>query len=266
LTPALLDESVRTILLDIEGTTTPLAFVYKVLFPFALSRARQFLRQHVSSSDVRADIARLREEHAADAREDRNPPRLHDDTQEAELESLVAYMDWLITRDRKSTPLKSLQGKIWEEGYHSGQLHGQVFDDVPRALKRWQGRKKNTAIFSSGSVLAQKLLFANTAAGDLTPYISRYFDTTTGSKTDSHSYQEITKILQRLPSEIVFISDVTTELDGARAAGVATLLCVRPGNRLQPASTHRLIRTLDEVFPSDTGTKSFPDGSGLSDS
>src|SRR6266849_6411040 len=101
--------------------------------------------------------------------------------------------------------------------------------------------------------------FADRGYSTPTPYISRYFDTTTGSKTDSHSYQEITKILQRLPSEIVFIADVTTELDGARAAGVATLLCVRPGNRLQPASTHRQIRTLDEVFPSDTGTKSFPD-------
>jgi len=249
LTPALLNESVRTILLDIEGTTTPLDFVHKVLFPFALSHARQFLRQHISASDVRADIALLREEHAADAREGLNPPPLDDDTQEAELESLVAYIDWLMTRDRKSTPLKSLQGKIWEEGYHSGQLHGQVFDDVPRALKRWQGRKKNTAIFSSGSVLAQKLLFANTAAGDLAPYISRYFDTTTGSKTDSHSYQEIAKILQRLPSEMVFISDVTTELDAAKSAGTQALLCLRSGNRPQPATTHRLIRTLDEVFP-----------------
>jgi enolase-phosphatase E1 len=248
LTPALLDDSVRTILLDIEGTTTPLDFVYKVLFPFALSHARQFLRQHISASDVRADIAVLREEHAADAREGLHPPPLRADTQEAELESLAAYIDWLMTRDRKSTSLKSLQGKIWEEGYRR-QLRGQVFDDVPRALKRWQGKKKTTAIFSSGSVLAQKLLFANTAAGDLTPYISRYFDTTAGSKTDSHSYQEIARILQRLPSEMVFISDVTPELDGARAVGIRTLLCVRPGNRPQPATAHPLIRTLDEVFP-----------------
>jgi enolase-phosphatase E1 len=112
LTPALLDESVRTILLDIEGTTTPLDFVYKVLFPFALSHARQFLRQNISSSDVCAHIARLREEHAAEAGEGLNPPPLQDNTQEAELESLVAYIDWLMTRDHKSTPLKSLQGEI----------------------------------------------------------------------------------------------------------------------------------------------------------
>jgi enolase-phosphatase E1 len=220
-------------------------FVYKVLFPLALSHVRQFLRQHISGSDVRADIVRLREEHAADAHEGLKPLPLRDDTREAEIESLVAYIDWLMTRDRKSTPLKALQGKIWEEGYHSGQLHGEVFADIPRALKRWQGKKKNTAIFSSGSVLAQKLLFASTAAGDLTPCISRYFDTTTGSKTDSHSYQEIAKTLRRLPSEMVFISDVTSELDGARAVGMWTLLCVRPGNRPR----HPLIRTLDEVFP-----------------
>jgi enolase-phosphatase E1 len=111
------------------------------------------------------------------------------------------------------------------------------------------GKNKTTAIFSSGSVLAEKLLFANTPAGDLTPYISRFCDTTTGSKTDSHSYQEIAKILQRLPSEIVFISDVITELDAAKSAGTQALLCLRPGNRPQPATAHPLIRTLDEVFP-----------------
>jgi len=152
-------------------------------------------------------------------------------------------------RDRKSMPLKSLQGKIWEEGYRSGELRGQVFDDVPRALERWQEQKKNTYIFSSGSVLAQKLLFAHTTAGDLTRHISHYFDTTTGSKTDTKSYQEIANVLHRLPSEVVFISDVTIELDAAKSAGMQTLLCVRPGNRPQPASTHVLIRTLDDVFP-----------------
>jgi 2,3-diketo-5-methylthio-1-phosphopentane phosphatase len=128
-------------------------------------------------------------------------------------------------------------------------LHGQVFEDVPRALKRWQEQKKQSGIFSSGSVLAQKLLFANTTAGDLTLYISHYFDTTAGSKIGAQSYQEIAHVLQRLPSEIAFISDVTTELDAAKAAGIQALLCVRPGNPPQPVSTHRLIRSLDEVFP-----------------
>jgi enolase-phosphatase E1 len=249
LTAALLNETVRTILLDVEGTTTPLDFVYKVLFPYARSHSEQFLKQHGLSRDVRADLAALRQENIADIRQGLNPPPLRHDTQESELESQVAYIAWLIARDRKSTSLKSLQGKMWEEGYRSGQLQGQVFDDVPRALKRWQKGKIDTCIFSSGSVLAQKLLFAHTMAGDLTPHISRYFDTTTGAKADTPSYHNIASGLQRSPSEIVFISDVTTELEAAASAGFETLLCERPGNRRQPASTHRLIRSLDEVFP-----------------
>jgi len=249
LTGALRNDSVRAILLDIEGTTTPLEFVYKTLFPYARSHVRQFLGRHLASSEVRADITGLRDEHLQDTRQGFNPPLFRQDAPEQELESVVSYFEWLVERDRKSMPLKSLQGKIWEEGYRSGELRGEVFDDVPRALARWQEQKKNTCIFSSGSVLAQKLLFAHTTAGDLTRHISHYFDTTTGSKTDTKSYQEIANVLHRLPSEVVFISDVTTELDAAKSAGMQTLLCVRPGNRPQPASTYVLIRTLDDVFP-----------------
>ena len=152
-------------------------------------------------------------------------------------------------RDRKSTSLKSLQGRIWEQGYKRGELRGRVFDDVPRALERWQKQKKDICIFSSGSVLAQKLLFAHTTAGDLTPYISHYFDTSTGGKTDTQTFQAIATILQRSPGEIAFLSDVTTELDAAKSARMQTLLCLRPGNRPQPASTHLMIRTFDEVLP-----------------
>jgi enolase-phosphatase E1 len=242
-------ETGRTVLLDIEGTTTPIDFVFNVLFPYASSHCGRFLRQHASRLDVRADVAALRDENVTDARKSLNPPQLRSDTPEAELESLVAYVEWLITQDRKSTSLKSLQGKIWEEGYQSGQLCGQVFEDVPRALNRWQEQKRKTCIFSSGSVLAQRLLFAHTMAGDLTPHISHHFDTTTGAKTDARSYQTIAETLQQLPAEIVFVSDVTTELDAAKSAGLQTLLCQRPGNRPQPVSTHRLIFTLDEVFP-----------------
>jgi enolase-phosphatase E1 len=246
---AVLVETGRTVLLDIEGTTTPLDFVFNILFPYARSHCGQFLKQHASRLDVRTDVAALRDENMTDTLKSLNPPQLCTDTPEAELESLVVYIEWLIAHDRKSTPLKSLQGKIWEEGYQSGQLYGQVFEDVPRALNRWQEQKRRACIFSSGSVLAQRLLFAHTIAGDLTKHISHYFDTTTGAKTDARSYQIIAKTLQLLPGEIVFVSDVTTELDAARSAGLLTLLCDRPGNRPQPISTHQLIRTLDEVFP-----------------
>lgn len=238
------------ILLDIEGTTTSIDFVYQVLFPYARDRMKKFLAEHFSSEEVRADIARLREEHAEDKRQGLEPPVLRDQPPEAQLESIVAYLHWLMDRDRKSTPLKSLQGKIWEEGYRTGELRGQVFADVPPALERWSQQKKGIYIFSSGSVLAQKLLFAHTTAGDLTRFIRGYFDTNIGAKRDPESYQRIASAIEKPPSEIAFFSDVTAELDAAQSAGMQTVLCVRPGNHPQPgASAHTVIHSFDEVFP-----------------
>lgn len=241
-----IDHRVRAVLLDIEGTTTPIDFVFKVLFPYARSHTDRFLEQHGSSPDVLEDLDGLRREHLEDTGQGFSPPALKNPHEPG---SFAAYVDWLIERDRKSTPLKSLQGKIWAEGYASGELRSQVFDDVPPALKRWQGQNRTIAIFSSGSVLAQRLLFAHTAAGDLTRFLSAYFDTTIGTKTDPASYEKIARRLERSPAEIVFISDVVSELDGAEAAGVQALLCERPGNHPQPENAHDVIRTFDNVFP-----------------
>ncbi|MFQ5663874.1 MAG: acireductone synthase [Terriglobia bacterium] len=244
------DVLVQAIVLDIEGTTTSVEFVYQILFPYARARVKAYLAAHLSSAEVRADIAGLREEHAADSRRGLDLSRLGNCSPEAQLDSIVAYIHWLMDQERKSTPLKSLQGKIWEEGYRTGELRGQVFDDLPPALARWQGQKKDICIFSSGSVLAQKLLFAHTSAGDLTRFIREYFDTTTGAKRDPQSYRRIAAVLQRQPSEILFVSDVTAELDAARSAGLPTALCVRPGNPPQPAiHSHAVICTFDEIFP-----------------
>jgi enolase-phosphatase E1 len=247
-TSVVLNEPVRTILLDIEGTTTPLDFVHHVLFPYARSHVRQFLDQQVSSPNVRADLAALEQERIADAQAGLTPPVRQRDSPQADLESTVAYIQWLMDRDRKSTALKSLQGKIWEQGYESGQLRGTVFDDVPSALQRWHSQKRSIAIFSSGSVLAQRLLFAHTIAGDLTPYLSRYFDTTTGPKTEASSYRTIRRALQQSASEIVFISDVAAELDAAASAGLQVLLCERAGNHPQPSNAHPRIRGFEELF------------------
>jgi len=246
---AFIDKTVRAILLDVEGTTTALDFVYRVLFPYARSHLRRFLDRYSSLPDVQADIAMLYQENLADLRQSLRPPMLRNSAQDSGMESLAAYVEWLMQQDRKSTALKSLQGKIWKQGYESGELRSQVFEDVLPALKRWHHSEKSISIFSSGSVLAQMLLFAHTTAGDLTPYISRYFDTTTGAKTASASYCEIARALKRLPSEVLFISDVVAELDTAGSAGFEILLCERPGNRAQPAASYRVIRSLGEVFP-----------------
>jgi len=238
----MIDAGVRGILLDIEGTTTPIAFVHDVLFSYARTHASEFLRKNIFSDEVRADVSMLYEEHAIDVVEEREPPVLTE-----EIESLSAYVEWLIEQDRKSTGLKSLQGKIWKQGYLDGSLKSQVFQDVAPAFERWHAAGLTVNIFSSGSVLAQQLLFAHTEAGNLTRFIDKYFDTNTGKKGDAESYRRIAAEMALNASEIVFISDVVDELDAAEEGGMKTLLSVRPGNLVQPPTRHRAIDSFEEV-------------------
>ena len=234
----------RGILLDIEGTTTPIAFVHEVLFSYARTYARSFLANNLDNDEVRADIALLREENALDVKETRYPTPLSP----SEIESIATYIDWLIALDRKSTGLKSLQGKIWRQGYQDGSLKSPVFPDVQPALKRWHEAGLNISIFSSGSVLAQQLLFAHTEAGNLTKYISSYFDTNVGKKGEPDSYQRIAIALDLLPEKILFISDVINELEAANEAGMKTLLSIRPGNPPQDsAERYQAIHSFDGV-------------------
>lgn len=231
----------KCILLDIEGTTTPIAFVHDVLFSYARAHVSDYLAQH--ADEAATDVAQLEEEHKRDVSEGKESPPLTAGT-----DSLLAYVNWLIDRDRKSTGLKSLQGKIWREGYRSGTLKSQVFDDVRPAFERWREANIRISIFSSGSALAQQLLFAHTEVGDLTPFISDYFDTTVGPKVNAVSYRRIAGSLELQPDEILFISDVVAELEAADTAGMKTLLSIRLGNQPQPnADRFRIIHTFDEV-------------------
>ena len=242
------DATTRAILLDIEGTTTPVEFVYEVLFPFARRRAAEFIRERYESDEMRADLDALEAEHRDDDAKGNDPPAWLDATDDARVESATRYVHWLMEQDRKSTALKSLQGKIWEGGYRSGRLKGQVYADVLPAFERWRAQARSIHIYSSGSVLAQKLLFAHTTAGDLTAYIDGYFDTTTGPKKEAASYQAISAQLDLPAPSILFLSDVTAELDAARAAGMQTALCVRSAAEAS-ATTHPLVRTFDLIFP-----------------
>jgi enolase-phosphatase E1 len=238
----------RGILLDIEGTTTPIAFVHDVLFSYARSEARNYLEEHFDSAELAEDLANLREEHTADFKLNYQPPPLVDGPRNAQIDSILAYVHWLIDRDRKSTGLKSLEGKIWEQGYLNATLKAQVFEDVAPAFERWHHDGLRVAIFSSGSALAQQLLFAHTQEGDLTKYIDRYFDTTLGPKTEAGSYQQIAAALGLLPNEMLFISDVVNELAAANDAGMQTLLCIRSGNQPQAlAERYQSIETFDQL-------------------
>ena len=229
----------RAVLLDIEGTTTPISFVHDVLFPFARDHVRDYLIQHSKASEVQEDIAALLREHSLDQERGEQPPQIDKATS---IDAIVVYVGWLINRDRKSPALKSLQGKIWEQGYRDGTLKAPLFDDVVPNLARLRRLGTSIAIFSSGSVLAQKLLFAHTDTGDHSDLIDQYFDTDVGSKVTSSSYSEIARRLDLLPVETIFASDVTAELAAARDAGMRTLLCLRPGN--QPQSNAEQFQTI----------------------
>jgi enolase-phosphatase E1 len=211
----------KAILLDIEGTTTPVNFVHEVLFPYSRERVNSFVAMHFG--ELRSEIEQLVDESS------------HDDKYTVPVDplepgSVAAYLEHLIDKDRKSTPLKSIQGKMWQEGYRSGELLAQIFDDVPPALERWAAADKEIAIYSSGSALAQRLLFRHTDKGDLTSFISDYFDTNVGAKREPESYETIAARMGYLPREITFISDVPEELDAAASIGMGCVLVDRPGH------------------------------------
>jgi enolase-phosphatase E1 len=148
-------------------------------------------------------------------------------------------------QDRKSTALKNLQGKIWQEGYRSRELHGDIYPDVPPALERWHRAGIDIRIYSSGSILAQQLIFSTTRYGDLTRFLNGHFDTTTGPKTESSSYKTIASAFALPAPEIIFISDVVRELDAAKAAGLQARLAIRPGNHPQPPNSYPTISTFE---------------------
>ena len=198
------------ILLDIEGTTTPIAFVTETLFPYARARLRSFLERQGRESDTPAFIA-------------------------------------LMDRDSKAPELKDVQARIWEEGYRDGTLVGTVFDNVPRAFARWRDAGTPVGLYSSGSVLAQQWLFRTLPSGDLTSFIRWYFDTAVGGKREPASYARIAESVHLPPTAITFVSDVTAELDAAWMAGMRTVLSVRPGNAPQPQNDHRTIASFDDL-------------------
>jgi enolase-phosphatase E1 len=238
---------VRVVLLDIEGTTTPIDFVYKTLFPYASRKVESFLHEHFAEDATQSLIRDLDAQRDADTSQGLQPPACRGDASGAEIGSAVEYVRWLITRDSKCTPLKSLQGRIWQEGFDSGELHGEVYADVPPAFARWRRQGREICMYSSGSMLAQQLLFRTLKSGDLTPQITAYFDTQTGIKTAPESYGKIAVTLGRKPSAFLFVSDAPKEIDAARAGGMHALLCNR--ETLESATTAcSSVHTFDEIL------------------
>lgn len=233
---------IKTIVLDIEGTTIPIDFVRETLFPYAKSKLGAFLAAGLAS--LRDEIAELKSEYRKDFQDQIYGRKFAED----DPETVAKYLEFLIDVDRKSTPLKSIEGRIWRAGFESGDLESPVFADVPGALADWRSEGRTIAVFSSGSVLAQRLIFSHTTAGDLTRFISAYFDTNTGKKQEPESYSSVARELGSKPAECLFVSDTLIELDAARAAGFRTVLSVREGNGcyLHPV-THDAVGALTDI-------------------
>lgn len=201
---------IRAVLTDIEGTTSSLAFVKDVLFPYARDALPGFVRAHeLELKALIGDVA---------ATVGKTPL-----TMQETIDTLLQWMD----EDRKVTPLKTLQGMVWKRGYETGALRSHVYEDAVRALRQWHTHGLQISVYSSGSIAAQKLLFAHTPYGDLTPLFSGFFDTTTGPKLESRSYEKITESLRVPAKSIVFLSDHVGETQAAATAGMQTVLLVR---------------------------------------
>jgi enolase-phosphatase E1 len=242
-----LPSPIRHVVLDIEGTTCPVHFVSEVLFPYAKARLLPFLTSHQGEDPIRQLLqeveAALLVDPSPSAVALRAEARTSDHRGSFGLTTLCSYLDWLIEIDRKITPLKDLQGRIWEEGYQQGDLIAPLFADVPNALQRWHAQGLCLSVYSSGSVQAQKLLYGHTESGDLRPLFSHWFDTRTGAKNDPESYRTIARILNSQPEHVMFISDAIAELTAAEQAGMVVLFSLRPGNPQQDPQQFRAIQT-----------------------
>ena len=215
------------IITDIEGTTTPIAFVRGELFPYARARLPAFLRQHGDEPHVAGLLAEAASLAGGRAVQD----------------ALLGWMD----EDAKVTPLKALQGLIWAEGYAKGELLGRLYPDVPPVLRLWHARGVRLYVYSSGSEAAQRLIFGHSDAGDLSGLFSGFFDTRAGGKREAASYRAIARAIGLPAGEVLFLSDVEAELDAAVAAGLAAIQLARPQDGTAASLRHPVAADFTEL-------------------
>lgn len=220
------------IVTDIEGTTSSIAFVHEVLFPYSRARLADFIRAHPREMEPMLDAVRAEVGEALD------------------IEQCIALLEQWHDTDRKIAPLKQVQGLIWAEGYATGAYTGHVYADAVEGLRRWHGAGIPLYVYSSGSVAAQKLLFGWSDHGDLTPLFSGHFDTAIGAKREVASYQAIAARLALPPATILFLSDIVEELDAAHQAGLSVVLLARDG--VPVSSPYPVVASFDDIVQRDS--------------
>lgn len=224
---------IKYIITDIEGTTTDISFVHKILFPYAYQKLPNFVRTHATELVVAECILETQQ------------TLLEEKDEDADVEQVIEVLLNWIQADRKHLTLKKLQGMIWREGYETGAFKGHVYPDVVPQLENWRMQGIRIGIYSSGSVEAQKLLFGCSEYGDLTYLFNNYFDTSIGHKKEMESYQNIAITLKLQPNQILFLSDVEAELDAAKSVGMQTVQLVREGT--QKSEKHPTARNFSEL-------------------
>ena len=238
------------LLLDIEGTTCPITFVSNILFPYAQQQLKTYIDTNIDDEAVSRLIQDAWEEWRIDP-DPQSQELLQKSNSEAEDKNNTAihdYLQRLIAIDRKSTALKDLQGRIWKQGYTSGSIQSELYPETLAALQSWTSAGYKLAVYSSGSVAAQQLLYQYTAEGDVRNLFSGWFDTRTGPKKESHSYQSIARALKTPPHNIAFISDNKAECDAAERADMNTIFSLREGNPDQSPGHHTVITSLNQVL------------------
>ncbi len=232
---------VRCLLLDIEGTTCPVSFVSGTLFPYASAHLAGFLQAHHSDPEVQQRVQEVMEAWR------RDPDPEAQALRHSSGEAVEAYLQWLIRNDRKLTALKDLQGMIWADGYAQGALVGPLFADVAAALRRWHRAGFQLAVYSSGSVAAQQLIYGHSSGGDLRPLFGHWFDTRIGAKQAEASYSRIAADLELPAQQVLFVSDALAECQAAASAGMQVLFSDRDGNPERDAGPFERISTFEAL-------------------
>ena len=242
-------EGVSHVLLDIEGTTCPVSYVAETLFPYASANLAHYLETHQQEANIRALIQELETLWMQDSdQEARDLLSLsRQSAEQSDAGGILPYLKFLIRRDRKVTPLKDLQGKIWADGYARGELVGPLFDDVPTSLRSWQQEGLVLAVYSSGSVAAQQLIYQHSNHGDLRSLFSHWFDTHTGSKHDPSSYTLIAEMMGCDPQAILFVSDSHSELRAANQSGLQVVCSQRETDQVEGLKSYPAIDDFHQI-------------------
>lgn len=201
----MIDFEIRAVLTDIEGTTSSIDFVHKVLFPYSRQKLRPFILRNLDNSQLRAAVLEVN----------------------SDLEIAIQVLEQWIDQDKKFKQLKDIQGMIWEEGFKAAEFQGHIYEDAYEVLKLWAENGVPLYIYSSGSVQAQKLLFGYTKYGDLNSFFDGNFDTSIGPKKDPNSYLRISETIGIPPQKTLFLSDNIQELEAAEEAGFSVVLVSR---------------------------------------